>query len=455
MLLIKKEDILLFYNSLRGISRSAKVKKNIIGSFVVKGVSIIISLVLVPMTIGYVSSELYGIWLSLATIIAWAGLFDLGFANGLRNKVAECVALNDWGKARRYISTAYLYFTAIFSVLSLLVFFLCPMINWTKVLNVDESYQELLITVMRIVIIFFSISMVVNIQKTILQALQLNALANAFDALGQILVLVIVFILTQTTRPSLIYLAYALSASPIVVSLITSIWLYGYKFKKLCPSITLIDTSLVKDILSLGIKFFVLQIAVIVIYQTMNIIIANTSGPNAVTEYNVVYKYISVPMMVSTIIVAPFWSAFTDAYTVNDLDWMRRSYKKLLQMFQFALLLLFLLVILSPLFFRLWLGDKVEIHFTMTISVTLYVTIMIWNGIHSSIINGIGLLKVQIITCLTSTIVNIPLALFAGRLLGASGVVATVALLSLPGAVLLYLQIKKIINGSAKGIWIK
>ena len=50
--------------SLRGSSRSAKVKKNILGSFGVKGASIIISLILVPLTIGYVSSELYGIWLT-------------------------------------------------------------------------------------------------------------------------------------------------------------------------------------------------------------------------------------------------------------------------------------------------------------------------------------------------------------------------------------------------------
>lgn len=444
-----------FIEGLKGNNRTAVVKKNIIGSFGVKGVSILISLILVPLTIGYVSSELYGIWLTLATVVSWAALFDLGFANGLRNKVAECVALNNWEKARKYISTAYFYFSAIFVPLALLVFFTCPFVNWTSLLNVDAGYQDLLVDVMRIVIIFFSLSMIVNIQGTVLQALQLNAVSNAVSAVGQMLVLLVVFTLTKTTQPSLIYLAFAISGSPIIITLISSCWLYGHKFKQLAPSIKLIDTTLVKDIMTLGLNFFILQIAFIVLYQTMNIIISNTSGPDAVTEYNVVYKFISVPMMAATIIIAPFWSATTDAYTIKDFAWMRRSYNKLLRLFLLGIAALVLMVVISPVFFRIWLGDKVTVHITMTIIVAFYVAIMMWNNMHSAIINGTGLLKIQMLSCIVSTIVNIPLALLAGYHYGAIGVVFTVAVLSMAGSVLMHIQVKKIINNNARGIWAK
>lgn len=444
-----------FIEGLKGNNRTAVVKKNIIGSFGVKGVSILISLILVPLTIGYVSSELYGIWLALATIISWAALFDLGFANGLRNKVAECVALNDWEKARKYVSTAYFYFSVLFIPLALLVFFTCPFVNWTSLLNVDANYQDLLVDVMRIVIIFFSLSMIVNIQNTVLQALQLNAVSNAISAVGQMLVLLVVFILTKITQPSLIYLAFAISGSPIVITFISSCWLYGYKFKKLAPSVKLIDTSLVKDILTLGLNFFILQIAFIVLYQTMNIIISNTSGPDAVTEYNVVYKFISVPMMAATIIIAPFWSATTDAYTIKDFTWMRKSYNKLLRLYLLGIVTLILIVVISPIFFRIWLGDKVTVHITMTIVVAFYVAIMMWNNLHSAIINGTGLLKVQMISCIVSTVLNIPLALLAGHHFGAIGVVFTVATLSMVGSIPMYIQVKKIINNKASGIWAK
>ena len=75
-------DIIGFF---RGDQRSAIVRRNIAGSFAVKVISLAASLMLVPITIGYVSSELYGIWLTIATIVSWANLFDLGFGLGLRN----------------------------------------------------------------------------------------------------------------------------------------------------------------------------------------------------------------------------------------------------------------------------------------------------------------------------------------------------------------------------------
>lgn len=59
----------------KGNERSVTVKKNILGSLAVKGFSILISLMLVPMTLGYVNSELYGIWLMLSSIIVWLSFF--------------------------------------------------------------------------------------------------------------------------------------------------------------------------------------------------------------------------------------------------------------------------------------------------------------------------------------------------------------------------------------------
>lgn len=445
----------MFGCSLAGGGRSFKVKKNILASFIVKGFTILVSLMLVPLTIGYISSELYGIWLTLATIISWATLFDMGFGNGLKNKVAECIALNNWEKARQYISTAYIYFAFIFSLVSIFLYWGCPFVDWTNLLNISEDYQTLLIKVMRIIIVFFCISMVVKVQSTVLEALQMNALSSAINALGQLLLLIVTYILTVSTKPSLVYLALAISVCPLVANIIASIWIYGYKFKKLSPSLSFVDKRLVKDVVQLGVNFFILQIAALILYQTINVIISHVAGPESVTEYNVVFKYISIPMMAMTIITAPFWAAFTDAYTIRDFDWMKRAYKKLLLCYAVFVGVLILLLVLSPFAFRFWLGDKVEIHFPVIIVVTIYVGIMMWNNLHSTLINGTGILKLQLYNCIISTLVNIPLALLLGYHYGAVGVVATVAALSVPGVIILYIQIRKIINNSLQGIWAK
>ena len=79
----------LFVN---GSERSVIIKKNIVQSSGFKVASIIISLLVVPITIDYVNAEQYGIWLTLSSIVHWISYFDLGLGHGLRNKFAEAKA---------------------------------------------------------------------------------------------------------------------------------------------------------------------------------------------------------------------------------------------------------------------------------------------------------------------------------------------------------------------------
>ena len=71
----------LKYKLYKGERRTQTIKKNILGSFAVKGVSILVSLALIPLTLGYVSSEIYGIWLIISSILHWLVYMDVGFTS--------------------------------------------------------------------------------------------------------------------------------------------------------------------------------------------------------------------------------------------------------------------------------------------------------------------------------------------------------------------------------------
>ena len=101
--------------------RTASVKKNILGSLVIRGVSILVSLLIVPMTLNYVSSEVYGIWLTLSSVMLWLNFFDVGFTLGLKNKLAEAIALDNWDKGRKFVSTTYFMMFVIFIPLCFLL----------------------------------------------------------------------------------------------------------------------------------------------------------------------------------------------------------------------------------------------------------------------------------------------------------------------------------------------
>ena len=92
-LLVIKNRINDYLN--RGDERNIIAKKNIIASFVIKMVGIVISLIMVPMTINYVSPTQYGLWLTISSIVTWISYFDFGFAHGFRNRFTEAIALNN------------------------------------------------------------------------------------------------------------------------------------------------------------------------------------------------------------------------------------------------------------------------------------------------------------------------------------------------------------------------
>ena len=210
-----------------GNQRSVTVKKNIIGSLFIKGCSIIISLMLVPMTLGYVSSELYGIWLTLSSIMLWLNFFDVGFTLGLKNKLAEAIALGDWDRGKSLVSTTYFMMVVIFVPLCLLLELLVPHIDWASFLNVDSIYNDEIIRTLYVLVGCFCLQMIVNVLTAVVSAYQKTALSSAFPVIGNFLSLVAIFLLTKLCPPSLVVLAIAISVMPIVVLFIASIFLFS------------------------------------------------------------------------------------------------------------------------------------------------------------------------------------------------------------------------------------
>ena len=120
----------------KGQDRSIKIKKNILASIKIKGLSILISLVLVPLTINYVNPTQYGIWLTLSSIVAWFSFFDIGLTHGLRNKFAEAKAKGEDNLAQILVSTNYAILAIIFSVVWISFISNNNFLDWTQILKI-------------------------------------------------------------------------------------------------------------------------------------------------------------------------------------------------------------------------------------------------------------------------------------------------------------------------------
>ena len=268
--------------------------------------------------------------------------------------------------------------------------------------------------------------------------------------------MVAIKVITYLTVGSLTNLALYYSGIPCLVMFLCSFFAFSFtKYKVYRPSISKIKISLVKNILNLGVKFFLIYICMLVIFQVINIVLSRELGSEAVAQYNISHKYFNILYMVMIIVITPFWTAFTDAYHKKDFTWMKRTLGKLEICWGIALLGGIAMLMVSPYFFNIWIGDKMDIPFTLNAGMLVFVLAQTLGALYMHLINGIGTVRLQFITYVIFAIVSLPLLTYSCRFIGIQGVFLVPSCVYFVQAVLGKTQLTKIINQTNYGIWCK
>jgi len=118
-----------------------------------------------------------------------------------------------------------------------------------------------------------------------------------------------------------------------------------------------------------------------------------------------------------------------------------------------------LLIIFSKFLFRLWLGEETaaDIPFSLSVLMGGFIILYSWVNIYAYVMNGVGKVKIMLYGNIIAAIVNIPLSILFGKYmdLGITGIILATIVTQLPFALLLPLQVHKILNKKAKGVWNK
>ena len=154
---------------------------------------------------------------------------------------------------------------------------------------------------------------------------------------------------------------------------------------------------------------FGVMFSMLFIFQLTNIILSRVQGPEAVTQYNIAYKYFNVLNMAANIILTPFWSAFTDAYIKRDYNWMRGTLEKLEKLWLLCIPILVLMVLSSDLLYKFWIGDSVAVSFSLSFCMAIYVLCQTGGNMYMFLINGTSKIRLQLIIYLSFALVSIPL----------------------------------------------
>ena len=437
--------------------RTKRANLNIVISIFFKGASIFLSFLLVPLTINYIKPDAYGVWLTLSSLVGWFAMFDIGIGNGLKNKLSESLAVQDFEKAKVYVSTTYMIITIIASILIVLYLVCYQWVNWQTVFNSKFIQEAELQKVVTIVSLFFLLKFITDIINVVASSFQMVSISSILLFLSNLGLTISVWILSKSTKADLVWLAFCLSFIPFLISLFANFYLFHQQFKIVKPSFEYVNFKKSKGILSLGSQFFILQIVSLIIFQTDNILISQFFRPTEVTNFNVAYKYYSVIIILFTILLTPYWTAFTEAYHIKDYSWIKGSMKKLYVFWGLSLVILFVMLCLADLVIELWVGDKIVVPLNLSIAICCYVAISNWNAIFASFINGVGKIRLQIYLAPIVGFANILLSFFLVKVLNWGTYAMPAAnFLSLGlGAIIGIVQYRKIINNKAQGIWNK
>jgi len=394
---------------------------NTIGAFLVKGGALVISLFTMPAYIRYFDNQqILGLWFTMLSVLSWVLTFDLGIGNGLRNHLVPALVKRDQIKIKKYVSSAYSVVGVIvlFSLVSSVIFF--RYIDWNNVFNVPNNILSIKTLNITASIVFSGIMLqfLLKLITSILYSMQKSALNNLLSLLTSIIILIYVsFAKTSDIATNLISLAVVNVLAVNLPLLIATVIIFT---KELCgckPEIKYFDMKYARDVMKLGGVFFWVQIMYMIITATNEFLITWFTVPEMVVEYQIYYKLFTLIGTIFTLTLTPIWSAVTKALSEQNFTWIKKLYKTLKWMALLAVIFEFVMITFLQLGINLWLADNaIQVNYYYAIAFAMFGSIIIWNGVISSIANGCGELKTQSIFFTIGALIKIPIAWVLVRL---------------------------------------
>lgn len=432
--------------------RTAIVLKNIFYSGIIKVLSILISILAVPLTLNYLNQDVYGIWLTIFSIMNWLMYFDGGLGSGLKNKITESKALNEIKKIKTFVSTSYFILTITVLILIILFSIINNFLNWNLILNIkifNYNFNKLI----NFIFIIFCFQFLFRLIESILIADQRSREADFINFISSLLSISFFYVFKNYFNDKLLFTGIAFCLTPVIVNIIYSIILFKKRYKEYSPSLKYIEISHYKELMKLGSKFFIIQICNLITIGTINLLISNSVNPSMVVVYNLIYKYFGFTLMGFTVITNSIFTSFNDAYNKGDFNWIKKSVNYIIKISYVIIIIDILLVLFSKFILNFWIGNAVYISSYTIILMSFYFISITIVTVYSTFISGIGKIKLAYYFSILNTILFLPVTYFSGKYYGLNGILVSQIILSSPGLYWLPKQYYLIINNNAKGIW--
>jgi len=406
----------------RSKERLRRAALTTIGSGTSKAISLLTSLVSVPLTYRYLGAERYGIWMVLISIISAMSFADLGIGNGLMNAISEAHGKDDRKMAREHVSSGLALMLSIALMLTAIGALAYPFLPWPRLFNVKS--QAAALEGARAFLVLYA-SFVINIPLGVVTRIQSGMqkayVAQVVNGLGAVVSLLLILFVIWI-HGSLAYLVLATVGTGIASTLVNG-WILFRECPWLLPSMRAVRGTSAKKLLNLGLLFFVLQCSFTLAFTSDNIVIAQILGAAAVAAYSVPQKLFSSVTAIVSMAVGPLWPAYGEAISRGDVRWVRRVFMgSLWLVLTISIPLCTLLAIAGPWILKIAVGKTFHAPVALLIALAIWGVVNSVSVVVSVLLNGASILKQQTWLAVVVGVSNLLISIFLTKRFGVIGV---------------------------------
>ena len=310
-------------------SRLNIFKKALLSGFGAQIIVVAVSILSVPIGIGYYGPERYGIWLVLLSLAMYLNASQFGIGTAAAALISKAQGPSDQNKIASH-SFGLLFLISLFSLVLILIAGRHPRV-WLPIFgNISLSLQrEALGTVLIFTTLFFFklptvafTSAFIGLQKVYLERLYVIILPSAA---GIISLLFAVWI-----EGNLLTLAMLTGVGNLFVGMISG-WHLFISHPELRPrrKDRVVEYEMVKKILHSGKRFFIIALTAIVVWNTDNLVISYFLGPAHVSAYAITFKLFVAALSLIFVVNSSLWPMYGKASVSNDWGWIRGVYENL------------------------------------------------------------------------------------------------------------------------------
>lgn len=408
----------------RSSERYRRAALSVAVASVAKGIAVITAATSVPLTLSYLGSERFGMWMTLSAIIVILNFTDLGIGNSLLNAVATGAGRDDRGLIRTYVSNGLVMLGAVALVLGAGFAVAYPHVPWHLLFNVASTVaRDEAGPATAVFFACFLVGMPAGALHHVRAGLQQGYINSAFVAIGNLcgLALLLVVLHMQLGLP---WLVLAMAGGPVLAVIANGVILVA-RSPWLRPVRSDIQPGVIRSLLRVGLLFLVLQLAVGIAFTSDSLVAAHVIGPSAVAEYAVVAKLFSVPMLLVGIVLGPLWPAYREALSRGDRAWLRVTFARSIRLaLVVAVPTSLALVLVGVPLIGFWVGtSEVRPSLGLVLAFGIWTMLSAVGTAIAMVLNGVQVIKFQVVVALVMALANILLSIALASRIGVAGVV--------------------------------